>query len=56
MRIPAASAFSTATTEWPPSILCKNLDIAEFEKINKKKPEVEQEVWIGTHSDDEVPN
>jgi hypothetical protein len=28
---------------------------AFFEKLNKKRPALEQEVWIGTHADGEVP-
>jgi hypothetical protein len=36
--------------------MLQELDSAKFEKINKKKPELEQEVWVGTHSSGELPN
>ena len=35
--------------------MVQELNSTQFEKINKKKPTLEQEVWIGAHSRGETP-
>jgi hypothetical protein len=56
MRIPGGLSLLDGSHRMAAFNMVQELDSAQFEKINKKKPELEQEVWVGTHSGGQVPN
>jgi hypothetical protein len=56
MRTPGGLILLDGSHRMAAFSIVQELDSAEFEKIKKKKPEIEQEVWVGTHSNGEVPN
>jgi hypothetical protein len=56
MRIPGGLSLLDGSHRMAAFNMVQELDSAQFEKINKKKPALEQDVWVGTHSDGEVPN
>jgi hypothetical protein len=55
MRIPGGLSLLDGSHRMAAFTMVQELDSKQFEKINKKKPALEQEVWVGTHSRGEVP-
>ncbi len=55
MKIPGGVSLLDGSHRMAAFKMIQALDRAFFEKINKKKPPLEQEVWLGTHSNGEVP-
>jgi hypothetical protein len=56
MRIPGGLSLLDGSHRMAAFNMLQELDNTEFEKINKQKPRLEQDVWVDTHSDGEVPN
>ena len=55
MRIPGGLSLFDGSHRMAAFEMVQELDSAQFEKFNKKKPALEQEVWVGTHRNGEVP-
>ena len=55
MRIPGGLSLLDGSHRMAAFTLVQGLDSATVEEIKKKKPALEQEMWIGTHSSGEVP-
>lgn len=54
MKIPGGRSLLDGSHRMAAFIMVQELDTAELEKLNKKKPALEQEVWVGAHRDGEV--
>jgi hypothetical protein len=55
MRTPGGLSLLDGSHRMAAFNMVQELDSAQFEKINQKKPALEQEVWVATHSRGETP-
>jgi len=56
MKIPGGISLLDGSHRMAAFNMIQGLDDTTFQKINKKRPPVEQEVWVGAHTNGEVPH
>ena len=56
MRIPGGLSLLDGSHKMAAFNMVQELDATEREKINKKKPSLDQEVWVGTHNREVPPH
>ena len=56
MRVPGGLSLLDGSHRMAAFTLVQELDATMMEKIKKKRPASEQEVWVGLHCSGEIPN
>jgi hypothetical protein len=56
MKIPEGLSLLDGSHRMAAFCMLQDIDDAEFKKTGKKKPALEQTIWVGTHQDGEVPD